>query len=140
MAGPRKLIDPDQVTKLAELGYTLAEMAQELKASAATLQRRYADAIEEGRQRRLRELREKQYEAAKKGSVAMLNWLAKQEAAQRQHEKPSQRKGEPLLCELSDDELDEQIQRKLAEAGYPQPSTGTAATGAAPGRKRAAHR
>ena len=133
---PAKTIDPQQVTELAELGYTQAEMAQELKISVTTLQRRYAAAIEEGRRRRRRELRRTQYEVAQKGSVSMLNWLARQESARRQHDEAAKPEDEPTPSQLSDEELDEQIRSKYAEA-YTQPKEGAPATGAAAGRKRA---
>ena len=134
MGTPRKTIDPQQVTELAELGYTLAEIAQELKIGTTTL-RRYAEAVEEGRRRRRRELRQTQYKVAQKGSVSMLNWLARQESARRQHDEAAKPEDEPTPSQLSDEELDEQIRRKYAEA-YTQPKEGAPATGAAAGRKR----
>lgn len=77
MARPRKKIDPEQVTKLAAINCSMKEMASILSCDVRTLQRRFADVIEKGRDTGKTSLKRKQYEVAMKGNVTMLIWLGK---------------------------------------------------------------
>jgi hypothetical protein len=57
MAGPRKQINGSQVTKLAEIACTAAEIATVMDCSADTIERRFAENLIKGRQiRRLMEI------------------------------------------------------------------------------------
>jgi hypothetical protein len=78
MARPRKEIDEDKLRQLASLGLSNAEIAAVLDCSPDTIERNYADVLEEGRHRRNASLRRKQYEIAMQGHPTMLIWLGKQ--------------------------------------------------------------
>lgn len=83
MARPRLVIDPDQVQKLAAIDCSVAEIGAVLGCSADTLQRRYAAAIEKGRQEGCASLKRKQFELAMAGNATMLIWLGKQRLGQK---------------------------------------------------------
>lgn len=74
---PRKVIDSRQVELLASDSLTTAEIAEVLDCSADTLERRYSADLRRGRALRNANLRRLQYEAAKRGSAAMLIFLGK---------------------------------------------------------------
>lgn len=78
MARPRKKIDPVQVLKLASLHCTMKEMAYFFDVSVDTLERRYAEEIEKGREQGKTRLRQLQWQSAEKGIFAMQIWLGKQ--------------------------------------------------------------
>lgn len=81
MARPGKKvpeIDPDKVRKLSEIGVKIEEMARVFKVSRDTLERRFRNEIEEGRQNLKNSLRVWQLNSARKGNVTMQIWLGKQ--------------------------------------------------------------
>lgn len=78
MARPKKDIDPDQVTKLAMINCSYAEMAAVLDCDQSTLSRRFAQLIEKGRESGKMSLKRKQWEMAMGGNITMLVWLGKQ--------------------------------------------------------------
>lgn len=80
MARPKKDIDEDQVTRLAMINCSHAEMAAVLDCSEDTLERRFAAAIAKGRAAGRMSLKRKQYEMAMRGNghYGMLVWLGKQ--------------------------------------------------------------
>lgn len=80
MARPRKEIDEDQVTKLAAINCSYAEMAAVLDCDESTLTRRFAQAIAKGRASGRMSIKRKQYEMAMRGNghFGMLIWLGKQ--------------------------------------------------------------
>lgn len=82
MARPRKKIDEDQVTKLAAIDCSYAEMASILGCNESTLTRRFAQAIKDGRNHGNMSLKRKQFEIAMGGNVGMLIWLGKQRLGQ----------------------------------------------------------
>lgn len=63
---------------LAQRGCKVQEIAEHMKCSPDTLQRRFAAEIAKGKADLKTNLREWQIQAAKKGNVAMLIWLGKQ--------------------------------------------------------------
>jgi hypothetical protein len=67
-----------KLKQLAALGLSSAEIAAVLDCSKDTLERRYKEVIETGRQTRNASLRRKQYEVATGGNPTMLIWLGKQ--------------------------------------------------------------
>jgi hypothetical protein len=71
-------IDRKRVEALAGIGCTVAEMGVELGCSREILERRFAASIEKGRAAARASLRRMQWQAAQKGSAAMLIWLGKQ--------------------------------------------------------------
>lgn len=118
MARPKIVIDLEQVTALAKIGCTFEEMATVLKCSAKTLQRRYVQRINEGRLDAKASLRKWQWDAAKRGSPALLIWLGKQELGQTDKNSLTGKDGGPIITEthdVTDERLDERI-RKLTEA------------------------
>ncbi len=84
MARPKLVIDPDAVTKLAEVGCTVAEIAYVVGCSKDTLERRFAASIEKGRQSGNASLRKKQHELAMTGDRTMLVWLGKVRLGQKE--------------------------------------------------------
>ena len=71
-------IDRKRVETLAGIGCTVGEMAVVLGCSKEILERRFATSIEKGRAEAKASLRRMQWQAAQKGSTAMLIWLGKQ--------------------------------------------------------------
>lgn len=78
MARPKLNIDKEAVFKLAKMHCTMEEMAGFFGCSVDTLERRFADVIDKGRQEGKMKLRDLQLQAANKGNVVMLIWLGKQ--------------------------------------------------------------
>lgn len=78
MARPELEIDPELIEDLAAIFCTMKEMAAIAGCSVDTLERRFAEIIDKGRQRGKTTLRRKQFEAAMSGNVVMLIWLGKQ--------------------------------------------------------------
>lgn len=78
MARPRKQIDESQVESLAAINCSVEEIASVVKCDRRTLQRRFAAAIETGRNRGKSSLKRKMWETAMGGNVTMMIWLSKQ--------------------------------------------------------------
>lgn len=83
MARPKKVIDEDQLFKLAAINCSLAEMAAVLNCDVKTLTNRFSHVIEKGRENGKMSLKRKQYEVAMGGNVSMLIWLGKNILGQR---------------------------------------------------------
>jgi hypothetical protein len=83
VARPQKIIDPEMVKKLSNIGCTNQEMASILDCSPDTLERRFAVLIEKGRSEMRTSLRRRQYMKAMDGDTGMLVWLGKQLLGQR---------------------------------------------------------
>lgn len=75
---PRKKIDKDLVFSLASIHCTMKEIAAVCKCSVDTLERRFADHIERGRETAKASLRREMWKAAEHGSARMQIWLSKQ--------------------------------------------------------------
>jgi hypothetical protein len=84
MARPRLEIDEDTVEKLASIMCTMEEMSHILGCSVDTLERRFADIINKGRNSGKMSLRRWQWEACKKGNSALLIWMGKQHLGQKE--------------------------------------------------------
>ena len=82
MARPKLKIDEEQVMKLAAINCSYAEMAAVLDCDESTLTRRFAQAIQKGRENGKMSLKRKQFELAMSGNVTMLIWLGKQTLGQ----------------------------------------------------------
>jgi hypothetical protein len=78
MARPLIEIDPEEVKKLAQLGCKTEEIADFLKVSVDTIDRRFAEELAKGRADLKMSLRRMQIQAAQRGNVAMMIWLGKQ--------------------------------------------------------------
>jgi len=78
MAPPIKHnLDQRQIKELAEIQCTMGEIASVMGCSVDTLERRYADVINEGRSHGKASLRRMQYKKALEGNATMLIWLGK---------------------------------------------------------------
>jgi hypothetical protein len=100
VARPLLEIDPEKVRALAAIHCTLEEIAAVLECSVDTLERRFADVIESGKNEGKSSLRRKQWEAAsgreakyddkgnlvmpaREPNITMLIWLGKQMLGQK---------------------------------------------------------
>lgn len=77
MARPRKEIDEDSVKKLAALNCSMEEIGHFVGCSVDTLERRFAEAIKEGRSHGKISLKRKMFDTAMAGNVSMMIWLSK---------------------------------------------------------------
>lgn len=84
MGRPLKKIDPELVGKLAAIGCTHPEIAAICGCSQDTIERRFADIIEKGKQEGKSSLRRLQWKSAQDGNIAMQIWLGKQLLGQRE--------------------------------------------------------
>ena len=84
MARPLKKVDPQAITKLAQLHCTFEEIAEFSGVSTKTLQRNYVHLIKKGRQMGKISLRRAQFEKALNGNVVMQIWLGKQHLDQKE--------------------------------------------------------
>jgi len=78
MARPRKEIDTGVLERLAAIDCSLKEMAAVLNVHEDTLRDNYSSYIAKGREQGKIKLRNKMFDVAMKGNVAMLIWLSKQ--------------------------------------------------------------
>jgi hypothetical protein len=70
-------IDEEQVRELASMNCSIVEIAAVVRCDRATIHRRFAIAIEEGRQSGKSSLKRKMWEVAMNGSSSMLIWLSR---------------------------------------------------------------
>ena len=96
MARPKKQISEKQVTALARIGCTVAEIASIVDCKKRILELRFLPAIETGRVALSQSLKRKQVTMALKGDRTMLIWLGKQYLGQREKHEVSGPDGEPL--------------------------------------------
>lgn len=85
MARPPLDINADDVEKLAAIACTTAEIAAFVGCSADTLERRFMDVMQRGREKGKASLRRMQWKSAEKGNVTMQIWLGKQLLKQTDH-------------------------------------------------------
>jgi predicted phage terminase large subunit-like protein len=104
-----------RVTQLAKLGYTEAEIAQDLDLTLEVLQRQFEAALKEGWRARKEALRQAQFTTATKGNVTMLVHIDKRDQAQ--HDREADSAAMDRLRDLSDAELEELIGRSTTGAG-----------------------
>jgi hypothetical protein len=77
MARPKIEIDAETVKKLAALNCSMEEIGHIVGCSVDTLERRFAEAIKEGRSHGKVSLKRKMYDTAIAGNVTMMIWLSK---------------------------------------------------------------
>src|SRR5688500_1161357 len=77
MGRPRKLLSGEEVTKLAALGATHAEIADFFGVERSTITRRFSQEIAKGRATMRLKLRRLQFRAAERGNVVMQIFLGK---------------------------------------------------------------
>lgn len=76
---PRKDIDLEILANLASIGCTQEEIGSVMGISARTLQRNFAEIIEQNKNKGRASLRKKMWQIALKGNPNMLVWLSKNE-------------------------------------------------------------
>lgn len=101
MARPKLEIDEKLVEALARISCTYEEIASVVGCSVDTLERRFADQIEQGRQQGKTSLRRKQFEVALAGDRGMLIWLGKQVLKQTEKQEITGSDGAPLTTFLA---------------------------------------
>ncbi len=77
MARPKKVIDPEQVLKLAAMGCMTSEIAAFFDCSSDTIERRFAAIVAKGKQQGKTKLRRLMWQNAEKGNAVMQIWLSK---------------------------------------------------------------
>ena len=96
MARPKLNIDPKKVEDLAAIFCSNETIAKLLGCSADTIERRFAGALEKGREKGKMNLRNKQFEKAMEGNVVMLIWLGKQYLDQKERTEVSSDPDQPI--------------------------------------------
>ena len=77
MGRPKKKLDANVIANLSQIGCTQEEIGSVVGISARTLQRRYADLIEENKNIGKASLRKRMWQSALKGNPNMMVWLSK---------------------------------------------------------------
>jgi len=80
---PLANLNEGQILELAKLHCTYKEIAAVMDCSVDTLERRFADLINKGKEQGKKTLRKWQWDLAAKGNLGMLVWLGKQWLGQR---------------------------------------------------------
>jgi len=83
MARPKLDIDPKKVEALASYGCLNTEIASFFGCEKSTITKRFSTQVRKGKDSGKIRLRQKQFETAMNGNVAMLIWLGKQMLDQR---------------------------------------------------------
>ena len=74
---PKKELDIKVIANLSQIGCTQEEIGSVVGISARTLQRRYADLIEDNKNKGKASLRKRMWQSALKGNPNMMIWLSK---------------------------------------------------------------
>ena len=74
---PKKELDKDIIANLSQIGCTQEEIGSVVGISARTLQRRYADLVEENKNIGKASLRKRMWKCALNGNPNMMVWLSK---------------------------------------------------------------
>ena len=74
---PKKKLDKDIIANLSQIGCTQEEIGSVVGISARTLQRRYADLVEENKNIGKASLRKRMWKCALNGNPNMMVWLSK---------------------------------------------------------------
>ena len=77
MGRPKKELDIKVIANLSQIGCTQEEIGSVVGISARTLQRRYADLIEDNKNKGKASLRKRMWQSALKGNPNMMVWLSK---------------------------------------------------------------
>ena len=77
MGRPNKKVDEKVIANLSQIGCTQEEIGSVVGISARTLQRRYADLIEDNKNKGKASLRKRMWQSALKGNPNMMVWLSK---------------------------------------------------------------
>ena len=77
MGRPNKKVDEKVIANLSQIGCTQEEIGSVVGISARTLQRRFADLIEDNKNKGKASLRKRMWQSALKGNPNMMIWLSK---------------------------------------------------------------
>jgi len=77
MGRPKKELDAEVIANLSQIGCTQEEIGSVVGISARTLQRRFADLIEDNKNKGKASLRKRMWASALKGNPNMMIWLSK---------------------------------------------------------------
>ena len=77
MGRPKKKLDEEIIANLSQIGCTQEEIGAVVGISARTLQRRFADLIEDNKNKGKASLRKRMWASALKGNPNMMIWLSK---------------------------------------------------------------
>jgi alkylhydroperoxidase/carboxymuconolactone decarboxylase family protein YurZ len=77
MGRPKKELDKEIIANLSQIGCTQEEIGAVVGISARTLQRRFADLIEDNKNKGKASLRKRMWASALKGNPNMMIWLSK---------------------------------------------------------------
>ena len=77
MGRPKKELDEEIIANLSQIGCTQEEIGAVVGISARTLQRRFADLIEDNKNKGKASLRKRMWASALKGNPNMMIWLSK---------------------------------------------------------------
>jgi hypothetical protein len=97
MARPKAKVDESEVEKLAAFFCTTEEIASFFSVDKRTIERRFAAALANGRNKGKISLKRKQYMVAMDGNVQMLIWLGKQHLDQKDKREDTINPGEGKL-------------------------------------------
>jgi hypothetical protein len=136
---PKRDIDAKQVRKLAEIGLNNVEIAGFFGCDETTIRKRFPEYLTKGEIDRVITLKTGQYMAAKRGNIAMLIWLGKNELGQ--SDKVETKSEVTTRVHPADQRamLANERAMQLAcdyDAEISKPSNGRAPTGDDPGRFR----
>jgi hypothetical protein len=96
MARPKIKIDGELVRQLAGIFCTMKEIASIVGCSVDTLERRFADVIDKGRDHGKMSIKRKQFETAMLGNTRMLTWLGEQHCDQKRRTEVSSSPDQPI--------------------------------------------
>lgn len=125
---PKLDIDPAQVEALARIDCTTAEIASVIGCSPDTLERRFAAAIEKGRNDGKASIRRMQYKAAMSGNPTMLIWLGKIQLGQKEtvRQEHTGKDGGPIeVANLTPEQKAARLQEIMATGLTRKPSSDT---------------
>lgn len=110
MPRPKKQIDIEQLEKLAEKQWSIEQIAAFFRVSRDTIERRYAANVKEARQRGTAKIIDLQWKRALEGSDTMIKHMSQHYIGQYDKQKIE-------INKISDEELSEEIKRRLNESG-----------------------
>ncbi len=108
MARPKKPIDQEQLEKLAEKQWSIEQIAAFFRVNRATIERRFAEKINDARQRGRAKIVDLQWKRALEGSDRMIMHMSAHYLGQSQ-------KLELAVEKIPDDVLIQEAQRRLNE-------------------------
>jgi hypothetical protein len=119
MGRPLAKIDPEQITKMAQVGCPAHEIARTLGCSLSTFWKRFRTVYQLAKMDGKRQLRRKQHERAMAGSDSMLIHLGKHRLGQRDRVEVTGKRGQALAVSTTEVPFDPTGGLKILESlGY----------------------